>query len=86
MKTATACHYCGGETDEHDGYRYCPECVQLFADCPGCGYQINGPVWGPDGLCRDCYEDGIPSPYCKHGTYIGYPGGPDYLCGPCEME
>lgn len=22
--------------------------------------------------------------YCKHGTYIGYPGGPDYICGACE--
>ncbi len=22
--------------------------------------------------------------YCKHGTFIGGPGGPDYLCGPCE--
>lgn len=22
--------------------------------------------------------------YCKHGSYIGYPGGPDYICGPCE--
>lgn len=53
--------------------------------CPGCGYEIEGCVWGPDSLCRDCYEDRIPSPYCKHGTYIGYPGGPDYLCGPCEM-
>jgi len=23
--------------------------------------------------------------HCKHGTYIGYPGGPDYMCGRCEM-
>ena len=22
--------------------------------------------------------------YCKHGTYIGDPYGPDYLCGACE--
>lgn len=22
--------------------------------------------------------------HCKHGTYIGYPGGADYICGPCE--
>ena len=22
--------------------------------------------------------------YCKHGTYIGYPGGADYMCGACE--
>lgn len=52
--------------------------------CPGCGYEIDAPVWGPDGLCRDCYEDRIPSPYCKHGTYIGGPSGPDYLCHACE--
>lgn len=24
--------------------------------------------------------------YCKHGTYIGDPFGPDYLCGRCESE
>lgn len=24
--------------------------------------------------------------YCKHGTYIGDPYGPDYLCGRCESE
>lgn len=24
------------------------------------------------------------SPYCVHGTYIGYPLGPDYMCGACE--
>ena len=22
--------------------------------------------------------------YCKHGTYVGDPCGPDYLCGLCE--
>jgi hypothetical protein len=22
--------------------------------------------------------------YREHGTYIGTPGGPDYLCGYCE--
>ena len=26
-----------------------------------------------------------PSLYCKHGTYIGDPCGPDYICGYCEM-
>ncbi len=24
--------------------------------------------------------------YCKHGTYVGDPYGPDYLCGACESE
>ena len=24
------------------------------------------------------------SQYCQHGTFIGSPGGPDYLCGACE--
>lgn len=23
--------------------------------------------------------------HCKHGQYIGYPGGPDYMCHYCEM-
>lgn len=27
---------------------------------------------------------GGPSPYCRHGTFVGGPGGPDYLCGACE--
>lgn len=22
--------------------------------------------------------------YCKHGVYVGTPGGPDYMCGYCE--
>lgn len=22
--------------------------------------------------------------YCKHGTYVGGPSGPDYICGACE--
>lgn len=22
--------------------------------------------------------------HCKHGTYVGTPGGPDHLCGDCE--
>lgn len=26
------------------------------------------------------------STYCKHGTYIGTPGGPDLMCGACEMS
>lgn len=54
-------------------------------DCPSCGYEHDGPMWGPYGLCRDCYDDNMPSPYCKHGTYIGGSSGADYLCGRCEM-
>jgi hypothetical protein len=23
--------------------------------------------------------------YCQHGTYIGYPGGADYMCFYCEQ-
>lgn len=22
--------------------------------------------------------------HCRHGKFVGYPGGPDYLCGACE--
>lgn len=25
-----------------------------------------------------------PDTYCKHGSYIGTPGGPEILCGACE--
>jgi hypothetical protein len=24
--------------------------------------------------------------YCKHGVYVGSPGGADHMCGRCEME
>jgi hypothetical protein len=24
--------------------------------------------------------------YCKHGTFVGDPYGPDYICGQCEFE
>lgn len=23
--------------------------------------------------------------FCRHGVYIGTPGGPDFMCGRCEM-
>jgi hypothetical protein len=26
----------------------------------------------------------VPGDVCKHGTYVGDAGGPDYLCGACE--
>jgi len=28
----------------------------------------------------------VPGDTCKHGRYIGEPGGPDILCPDCEME
>jgi hypothetical protein len=31
-------------------------------------------------------ENRLDSHYCKHGTYIGPPGGADILCGECESE
>lgn len=69
--------------------RKCDDEWQAWMDshkpvCPDCGYKIDGCAWGPDALCRDCYEDRIPSPYCKHGTYIGGASGYDYLCHACE--
>lgn len=85
----TKCVICGHATSQPPvcwDYKCEQELERLTAaTCPGCGYKVDGPVWGPDSLCRDCYEAGIPEPYCQHGTYIGYPGGPDYLCGACEM-
>ncbi len=45
-------------------------------------------------LCEGCldkmkkqYPQGwrdVPGDICRHGTYIGDSGGPDYLCGKCE--
>lgn len=75
---------CDGCGTHLAGNRYCYIGIPPNS-CPRCDDAILGPVWGPDGLCRDCYEDLIPSPYCQHGTYIGGPSGPDYLCGACEM-
>ena len=28
----------------------------------------------------------VPGDICKHGTYVGGPNGPDYMCGHCEDE
>ena len=51
-------------------------------------------IHGTELLCSKCeremerrYPQGwmeMPGDICKHGTYIGTPGGPDYLCGQCE--
>ena len=45
-------------------------------------------------LCYECqdkaehrYPQGwvnLPGDICKHGTYVGDPGGPDFICGACE--
>jgi len=45
-------------------------------------------------LCDSCIKEArnehpkgwrnVPGDVCKHGTYIGDAGGPDYLCGKCE--
>lgn len=34
---------------------------------------------------EEYFADDFEKVHCKHGTYIGYPGGPDYICGACEM-
>jgi hypothetical protein len=46
-------------------------------------------------LCEECgdkyskqYPQGwreVPGDICKHGNYVGDAGGPDYICGACEM-
>ena len=36
----------------------------------------------PDG--EGYFTEDRESVYCKHGTYVGYPGGADYICGFCE--
>jgi hypothetical protein len=37
-----------------------------------------------DGETDDQYFQSRGEYYCKHGVYIGSPGGPDYMCGRCE--
>ena len=52
---------------------------------------------GPDGKLKQCdtcedmdkqrYPHGwrdVPGDICLHGTYVGGPHGPDYICGECE--
>jgi hypothetical protein len=42
----------------------------------------------PDGPLDDGDEpdDGTyGGSYCRHGVYVGTPGGADYMCGRCEM-
>jgi hypothetical protein len=51
-------------------------------------------VYGRVELCSRClaaahakYPQGwriVPGDTCKHGTYVGNPYGPDYMCGACE--
>ena len=46
-------------------------------------------------LCGYCIAKGkrdypqgwryTPGDTCRHGNYVGDAGGPDYLCGQCEM-
>ncbi len=33
---------------------------------------------------NDTQNDTEYDPYCKHGYYVGYQCGPDYICGLCE--
>lgn len=37
-----------------------------------------------DGETEDQYYASQGRYYCKHGVYIGSPGGADYMCGACE--
>ena len=51
-------------------------------------------IHGTSLVCDSCekklraqYPQGwreTPGDTCKHGTYVGDAGGPDYLCGKCE--
>lgn len=44
-----------------------------------------GPDALPDWACEPMPMPKTPSVYCKHGTFIGGPLGPDYICGWCEQ-
>lgn len=37
-----------------------------------------------DNVCEDGTVDTDFGDYCRHGSYIGTPGGADFLCGWCE--
>jgi hypothetical protein len=51
-------------------------------------------IHGTELICEECeeklkkqYSQGwrfTPGDVCKHGTYVGDAGGPDYICGHCE--
>ena len=51
---------------------------------PECDHIIDGPAF--NGKCYDCHSRAMnrDDRYCKHGTYVGDPYGPDYMCGMCE--
>lgn len=34
--------------------------LRSISRCPGCGYVQPGARWGPDSVCRDCYERDLP--------------------------
>ncbi len=54
----------------------------------------NTNIYGREHLCQECiekFEEAYPQGWretpgdiCKHGTYVGNAGGPDYICGQCE--
>lgn len=46
--------------------------------CKTCGSPFYPSIDGGSEECDYCLT------HCEHGTYIGYPGGPDYLCCWCE--
>lgn len=53
-------------------------------------------IHGTELLCDECQEElskqypqgwrETPGDICRHGTYVGDAGGPDYICGKCEDE
>ena len=53
-------------------------------------------IHGGQLICDECEEQAsreypqgwkdIPGDLCKHGNYVGTPGGVDYMCGQCENE
>ncbi len=36
------------------------------------------------GFGEEYFAEDYSRVHCKHGAYIGYPGGADYICGACE--
>lgn len=82
IKWGDGCTYCGTvnaygmSRDPVTRIIYCKHMVSVDEDCAACDYN--------ESLGDGC-DINDPAQRCRHGNFIGSPGGPDYLCGQCEM-
>ena len=70
---------CGDYFGTDADYKVCWNCrphicePDNYNECIYCGIYITDESYSEVSL------------YCKHGTFIGDPCGPDYICGLCEI-